>query len=751
MEMWARYNRLSIKAKFSLYGSIFILLIFVTSLQLYLHADNVHTTLENARVIRTRLDTLTDIKDDAETQYVFYIKSLTKPPIIDENFSSSLDALTKKAAIITDDYPQPVRELTAADLWLHSALQAAARHDGNGYRLALAQSYTHFDLGFAALRTAVKSARLENTQFRGQALKLLGSEPYKPFSILIVYLLLMAATGVVLFFDLFIPLAQLAGRIKDASLDAENARKYIFANPRLNEIGDLQAALNSLLDKVDHSLKHADATAALSNKRLAAIEAARDGIGIIDPNGKLSYMNPALLALHGIKEGERHNWLGQPWQNLYPEKDRRIIRDEVLPVLEEHGFWTGESPIQRLDGSICHAELSLTALTGGGFVGTARDISDRKKGEIEREDLQKQMMQSQKIEAIGRLTGGIAHDFNNMLTIIKGNLEIAQSMLGEGHETAKFMRSANRALQRSTELTQRLLAFSRSQLLDPQIIDLNKLIPEATMLILRAIGEQVEIVFDFEEDLDNTRIDAGQLENALLNLALNARDAMPAGGQITLKTANVYFDQKTKPHGGDVTPGSYVMIGFIDDGSGIAPEHLGRVFDPFFTTKGAGEGSGLGLSMVFGFVKQSNGHVVVESEIGVGTTVKMYFPRHEGNGKVENARSDESQASALPLAAHTETILVVEDEEDLLELNVSVLTQLGYRVHSAHNGKEALKMLEDFEDIQLVLTDIMMSGGITGLDVALKSQRTKSSYQDSINFRLCAKCYLRFRKPAFRD
>ena len=609
------HNIFKLKVKFSAYGLIFFAIVIITSTQLYLHAKNVNATLKNASSMRAQLELVDSVRNETIAIYPLFIDT-TATFAKHQELEKKLARLATRAEALPGNLI-PATNFSAAALWLHSSDQNTQKKNIGDYKAAILQSYKLFNTGSQTLQMLQQSLQVENNLRRQEAIRLLSTEPYKPFVILLIYLALMAAAGLALYTEVFTPLNRLAIRIQNAAEDAKNARKYILANPRNNEMGSLQKALNSLLQQVEFSLKHADDMAMLSNKRLAAIETA----------------------------------------------------------------------------------------------------------ETERQQLQNQMMQSQKIEAIGRLTGGIAHDFNNMLTIIKGNLEIVQNMLGVGHETTKFMKSASRALERSTELTQRLLAFSRTQLLAPQIIDLNKLIPEATMLILRAIGEQVEIVFDFEEDLGNTYIDAGQFENALLNLALNARDAMPAGGQITLKTANVVFDDKIKLHEGDVLPGSYIMVAFIDDGTGIAAEHLGRVFDPFFTTKAIGEGSGLGLSMVFGFVKQSRGHVVIESEVGIGTVIKMYFPHHIGEGGAERLQNADVDDENLPKAANNEAILVVEDEADLLELNAGFLSSLGYQVYRAKNGNEAIVLLARLPRIDLIVTDIVMSGGTTGMDVALKANQ----------------------------
>ncbi len=321
----------------------------------------------------------------------------------------------------------------------------------------------------------------------------------------------------------------------------------------------------------------------------------------------------------------------------------------------------------------------------------------------------------QRLESLGQLTGGVAHDFNNLLTVILGNAEVLAEQLpapGTAHGLATMIGSA---AQRGADLTQRLLAFARRQPLAPVPLDLNQLLSGLLPLLRRSLGEAVEIVVEPGASLWPTRVDPGQLENVLINLGLNARDAMPHGGRLTLHTANLSLDAAAAAAIGDeLPPGDHVSLSVSDTGSGIAPEHLHRVFEPFFTTKETGRGTGLGLSTVYGFVKQSGGHVTLQSLPGAGTTVRILLPRWSGS---EPAAVPEHAADQLPTGTG-QLILLVEDEPLVRGFARAQLDHLGYRVLEAADGHAALALLRGVPDIALLLTDMVMPGGMSGSDVA---------------------------------
>ena len=325
-----------------------------------------------------------------------------------------------------------------------------------------------------------------------------------------------------------------------------------------------------------------------------------------------------------------------------------------------------------------------------------------------REGVEAQLRQMQKIESIGQLTGGIAHDFNNMLAIVIGSLDLARRRLeGDPERLKRNIDNAYEGAERAASLTSRLLAFSRQQPLAPLTLDVNKLVAGMSELLQRTMGEQYMLETVLAGGLWRAFADPNQLENAILNLAVNARDAMGDGGHVTIETANAYLDDEYARTRADVSPGQYVMLSVTDTGTGMSPEVIARAFDPFFTTKPVGKGTGLGLSQLFGFVKQTGGHVAIYSEPDQGTTVKLYIPRHHGEA-VDPRNRQAMDEITVPRGRPGETILVVEDEQRVRHFSVDALRELGYVVISAPNGAEALKALAEQPTITMLFTDIVM-------------------------------------------
>jgi signal transduction histidine kinase/ActR/RegA family two-component response regulator len=315
--------------------------------------------------------------------------------------------------------------------------------------------------------------------------------------------------------------------------------------------------------------------------------------------------------------------------------------------------------------------------------------------------------QMQKMEAVGQLTGGIAHDFNNMLAVIVGSLDIAKRQLQvDPAKCERFIANALDGAQRGAQLTSRLLAFSRLQPLDPRPLDANKLVRETSELLRRSLGENIHLETVLVDDLWRIFADAPQLESTLINLCVNSRDAMPDGGSLTLRTANVHLDNTDGP-GGIGQSGDHVAIIVHDTGCGMSPEVLARAFDPFYTTKAPGQGTGLGLSQVYGFVRQSGGHIGIDSQPGVGTTVSIHLPRYVGSGQSEAAPSAKIPPSVL---GNKEVILVVEDEDRVRTMTVEALRDLGYNVISASGAQQALDELDAIPHLHLVVTDVVMPG-----------------------------------------
>ncbi|WP_407924839.1 response regulator [Devosia aurantiaca] len=345
---------------------------------------------------------------------------------------------------------------------------------------------------------------------------------------------------------------------------------------------------------------------------------------------------------------------------------------------------------------------------GDQFYGAGRDVTMRK-------NLEEQLRRSQKMEALGQLTGGVAHDFNNLLQVISGNLQLLNKEIAGNQRAETRVQNALMGVTRGSKLASQLLAFGRRQPLEPKVINVGRFLQGMDDMLRRTLGEEVELETVVSGGLWNTLIDPNQIENAVLNLAINARDAMEGQGRLTIEATNASLDD-VYAWRNDATPGQYVLIAVTDTGSGIPPDVLDKVFDPFFSTKPEGKGTGLGLSMVYGLVKQSNGHIKLYSEVGHGTTVKIYLPRsHEAEDVVLDLR-------AAPVQGGTETVLVVEDDDAVRETTVSLLTDLGYRTLRARDAASALTIIESGAEIDLVFTDVVMPGPVRSPELARKAK-----------------------------
>jgi PAS domain S-box-containing protein len=449
----------------------------------------------------------------------------------------------------------------------------------------------------------------------------------------------------------------------------------------------------------------------LSEKRYRTLfEESKDAIFIITPDGKIVDANPAAVELSSYSSREELLHVDvTPF--LYTTLG---TLDQVEQTLLQQGFVKDfEFVIRRRDGSKLTVLGSVTAVRDENgeltaYQGIVRDITERK-------ELEEQLYQSQKMEAIGRLAGGVAHDFNNLLTVIKGYAGLLLSLQpDESNQQSKDIEQIMQAAEQAATLTRQLLAFSRQQPLQPKIINLNQVMIYLEKMLRRLIGEDIDLTTILADDLGQVKADPGQIEQVIMNLVVNARDAMPQGGKLTVETANVELDENYTRHYVDVTPGAYVMLAVSDTGQGMNEETQSHIFEPFFTTKAAGQGTGLGLATVHGIVKQSNGHILVYSEPEQGTVFKIYLPQVQN--PLELAQPD------LPLTASLEgkeTILLVEDNEMVRQLVRQVLDKNGYRVLVAHNGETAIQVCKmDKTPIHLLVTDVIMPGGMNGYEVA---------------------------------
>ena len=458
----------------------------------------------------------------------------------------------------------------------------------------------------------------------------------------------------------------------------------------------------------------AGATMGISNERfLLVAQATNDVIWDWDLVDSTLWWNENFKTLFGYDAADVEPG-PEAWQNrIHPEDADRVI-DSIHAVIDgNEKSWASEYRFLHHDG---HA---LTIIDRGSvirdesgrairMVGSMLDVSPQR-------ELEGRLRQAQKLEAMGQLTGGIAHDFNNLLTVILGSVELLCDELESGQQPRLLAEMIASAAQRGADLTSRLLAFGRKQPLQPRLLDLGGLIAGLEAMLHRTLGEHIEIRVIRPAVPWTAEIDPALLESAILNLAINARDAMGKGGRLIIETANATLDAERAAEE-DIAPGQYVVLTVSDTGQGIAPDVLPKVFEPFFTTKEAGKGSGLGLSMVYGFVKQSGGHIRLRSEIGHGTSVALYFPR----SLKALVASPENAARPAPKGG-SELILVVEDD-DLVRRHLSGLLEgLGYRVLQANAGTPAMELIEANPEITLLFTDIVMPGGMNGADLAKKA------------------------------
>ncbi len=466
------------------------------------------------------------------------------------------------------------------------------------------------------------------------------------------------------------------------------------------DITDSKRVQNSLRD-LNQTLE--DRVRARTRERDRLWSLSRDVICVCDAQGVVKAANPAWLYVLGFTLDDL---METPFENLVHHEDREDVR-------RKFHLATNGRPVQDFDlrlltsrGDVSSINWSIIA-EGGDIYCVGRDVTARLL-------LQAELHQSQKMEAVGQLTGGIAHDFNNMLTGVIGCLDIMHRRIeaGRTNDLERFMTAATNSAQRAAALTHRLLAFSRRQSLESKPVDLNALTRSMEELLRRALGEQVSLSVELEPDLPPALIDANQLENAILNLAINARDAMGRGGRLTIETSCAQFPEQAPTKPNEIRPGDYICISVSDTGSGMSPDILAKAFDPFFTTKPIGQGTGLGLSMVYGFVQQSRGHVVIDSAIDRGTKVTLYLPE----AKHLASRPLAPDPGVAPMG-DGEQVLIVEDDPSVRLLVLDVLRELNYVGVEAENGREALEILESDARIRLLITDVGLPG-LSGRQIA---------------------------------
>ena len=537
-----------------------------------------------------------------------------------------------------------------------------------------------------------------------------------------VFIMACGLTHVLSIYTLWVPIYGIEGIVKAATAIASvftagalwPLLPRILTIPSPFELQKVQAALE------EEELKNRDATLLLQQVRdaqramresvtrlTAIVDTAVDGVILFDAQARILLFNPACERLFGYRADE-----------VMSLDVSMLMSADERPSSADHArrFTTGEAVGRHKDGSTFPMSLSVGQAWQDGeliYVGIVHDLTARKLTE-------QQLHQAQKMETVGQLSGGIAHDFNNLLTVIIGNAEHLSEQLKARPDLRQFADDICASGERGAELTQRLLAFSRRQLLQPQTIDCRELLESMLKLFKRALRENIEIKTAFGLGKVLAFADRAQLESAVLNLALNAQDAMPSGGHLTLSTELAAIDEDYRALHPEVASGAYALISVTDDGEGMTPEVIEHAFEPFFTTKEVGKGSGLGLSMVYGFAKQSDGHVSIYSEQGLGTTVRIYLPRAGGGQAPTDVQDSEDTAPR----GH-ETILIAEDDPFVSSSVILRVEALGYRVVAAVNGKEALQRLRADPGIDMLFTDIIMPGGMSGWELAEQARRIR--------------------------
>jgi PAS domain S-box-containing protein len=476
-------------------------------------------------------------------------------------------------------------------------------------------------------------------------------------------------------------------------------------------------------------------------------------IAYLDAKQRYTFVNQKHVEWFGVPTDA---FLGQAFGEMLEPALARRLRSRVTTALDgrsTHVEYELNTPVGRMyvrSYFIPHVPPGVET-DGGRAVGCfilSEDLTEYRQAQMA-------LNQAQKLKAVGQLTGGIAHDFNNLLTVILGNLASVEEGLREQPEHYKAVGTAMNAARRGADLTRRLLAFSRRQTLQPCLLSPRQQLPEIAELLRRTLGASIELETDTDDAVWNIQVDPGQLANAVLNLAINARDAMPSGGRLRIEARNVTLDRAYASRYPDVIPGDYVRLTVADTGAGMAPEVLEQAFEPFFTTKEFGAGTGLGLSMVYGFVQQSGGHVRIRSQLGVGTSVELYLPRYVAKGQERMVGSTVSANIDESRLRGREAVLLVEDDPDIRDFVARTLLGLGYIVREAADGKSALELLETDAPVELLLSDMTMPGGISGRDLVIEARRRRptlkilcmSGYSDQVVAGLMPLEYSLLEKP----
>lgn len=514
-----------------------------------------------------------------------------------------------------------------------------------------------------------------------------------------------------------------AGKFEDEGWRMRKDGTRFWASVLIDPIRDAQGKLIGFAKVTRDITERREAQLALRESeerfRLLVQGVTDYAIYMLSPTGIVTNWNAGAAR---IKQYSHDDIVGQHFSKFYTEEDRANgLPARALAISAAEGRFENEGWRVRKDGSKFWAHVVVDPIRNDngeliGFAKVTRDVTERLETTRKLKRTEEALFLSQKLEAVGKLTGGVAHDFNNILQVIGGSLQLLQIYIGNNPQAAKRLESALGAVERGSKLSSQLLAFARRQPLQPTVVNPGKIVHGMEELASRALGERVDIETVVSASVWNIQVDPNQLENVILNLAINARDAMPDGGKLTVEVSNVMLDETFVMARGDVAPGQYVLIAVSDTGIGMSPEVLSHACEPFFTTKAEGKGSGLGLSMAYGFVKQSGGHFDIYSEVGDGTVIKMYFPR------TFEKEVEAVQYGNRPVVGGTETILVVEDDMAVQSTVVEMLTNLGYKVLKANSADNALVILESGVPVDLLFTDVIMPGKLRSPELAKKAK-----------------------------
>lgn len=536
-----------------------------------------------------------------------------------------------------------------------------------------------------------------------------------------VFVLILGIVGIMIGFDMSFLKDKTIGRheIIDILVFAEGV--FLLAIIMLYMSQNLQ--IKAINAEKEEALK-------LLESRLAAIEAAADGIGIVNPEGNLVYMNSALQNLHGIPDDKIDKFIGQSWASLYTQSGRDEVFNYVLPELYKDGYWCGNSPIVKLDGTVIDAEMSLKLLPDGSMIGTARDISDRMRADEEKKELEQQFYQAQKMEAVGRLAGGIAHDFNNILAAIFGYAEFLRDDAAKDSRERTFAENILEAGSQAKDLVDQMLAFSRYKRIDKQPMDIQTPVKETLSMVMASFPKTIEVTYAIDDQKLVIDGNSTQISQIIMNLCVNARDAMEGDkGKLDIELKKIDASdvdipdmlQTDLPKSTETPPAmfedisasktrlilgklakdqSYTRLKISDTGTGMSRTIMEHIFEPFFTTKSVDKGTGLGLATVHGVIISHQGAVVIDSEVGVGTIFNIYFPALECEAILDE---DDDEVYSNIIGAR---VLLVEDQKEVQDVMLSILERIGCEADVCSNGLEGMKVLKDSLDYyDLVLTD----------------------------------------------